>query len=97
MVIDPPLNSKKSTPTMLSIQKIESRIEIADTSTSLSIIVVLISKYVVTVEIKLLTDTDDVSTRKKILTIRAFQYGGALIGMGTKVRIATSLTPTVVK
>ena len=34
---------------------------------------------------------------KKSLTIRAFRYGEALIGMETKVRIATSLTPTVVK
>lgn len=84
MVIDPPLNSKKSIPTMLSIQKIDSRIEIADTSTSLSIIVVLISKYVVTVEIKLLTDTDDVSTRKKKLNNQSLSIWGSVNRNGNK-------------
>ena len=53
------LGSKNSTPTMLSTQIIESRKEIATASASFSAIVVLISKYIATVETKSLIETDN--------------------------------------
>ena len=53
---------RKPTPDMLSTQKIESRIEITDTSASRSAIAVLISKYDVTVETKSLMELDGIST-----------------------------------
>ena len=53
---------RKPTPDMLSTQKIESRIEITNTSASRSAIAVLISKYDVTVETKSLMELDGIST-----------------------------------
>ena len=55
---DFPFESRKLTPDILSIQKIESRIEIAAAATSRSAIAVLLSKYEATVETKSLTEMD---------------------------------------
>ena len=52
----------RKTPTILCRQKIETRINEAPTSTSLSVIVVIISKYAATMDIKSLIETNGVST-----------------------------------
>ena len=100
-VTDSPLEVRKATLVMLPTQKIESRMESAAVFVSLSAIAMLISKYVATVVTKSLQEMDGDPACPRIclknsLAMRALRYGGALIETGTRVRMVTSLAPTVV-